>query len=85
MVTTARARGCAVWSALDAMGGPGSFAAWQREPSPRASGDGVHLTTRGYRWLGERLARDLIESADLAAQAVFCRRGNPCTVTAAWT
>ncbi len=55
----AKKHGCATWSALSAMGGPGSMTAWSRESPPRAAPDGVHLTPKGYRYLGERLARDL--------------------------
>lgn len=52
---------CATWSALGAMGGPGSMEAWSHESPPRSGADGVHLTPKGYAYLGERLAKDLIE------------------------
>ncbi|HEU4535026.1 MAG TPA: GDSL-type esterase/lipase family protein [Polyangiaceae bacterium] len=63
LAARARARRCALWDARAAMGGPGSFAAWQRETPPLAAPDGVHLKTRGYLALGEALARDLLEGA----------------------
>ncbi len=56
----AKRHGCATWSALSAMGGPGSMSAWKRESPPRAAPDGIHLTPKGYQYLGERLARDLV-------------------------
>lgn len=64
----AKALRCALWDARTAMGGPGSLSAWQRESPPRAAGDGVHLTTRGYLALGEALARDVLESATRCEQ-----------------
>jgi hypothetical protein len=42
------------------MGGRGSILNWHSETIPRAGGDGVHLTPRGYRDLGERLAADVM-------------------------
>jgi lysophospholipase L1-like esterase len=60
LTTAARAAGCATWSALDAMGGPGGMARWAAEAQPRGGADGIHLTPRGYVSLGESLARYLI-------------------------
>jgi lysophospholipase L1-like esterase len=51
---------CAVWSALQAMGGPGSAESWAAETPPRAAADGVHLTPKGYQSLAESLGRDLV-------------------------
>ena len=56
---SAKLAGCATWSALAAMGGHGSMEAWSHESPPRSGQDGIHLTPKGYQWLGERLARDL--------------------------
>ncbi|WP_437735138.1 GDSL-type esterase/lipase family protein [Sorangium sp. So ce1335] len=53
--------GCAFWDTYEAMGGRGSIEAWYRERPPRASRDGVHLTFRGYRELGVKLANDVLE------------------------
>ncbi|MGK3996883.1 GDSL-type esterase/lipase family protein [Sorangium sp. So ce1024] len=57
----AQQEGCAFWDTYEAMGGRGSIEAWYRERPPRASRDGVHLTFRGYRELGEKLASDILE------------------------
>ncbi len=68
LAARARARRCAVWDTRAAMGGPGSYAAWQRETPQRAADDGVHLKARGYVALGEALARDVLESASRCEQ-----------------
>ena len=57
----AKAAGCATWSALGAMGGHGSMEAWSHESPPRSGADGIHLTSKGYEFLGQRLAKDLLE------------------------
>ncbi len=51
---------CAIWSAQQAMGGPGSAESWAAENPPRAAADGVHLTPKGYQSLAEALGRDLV-------------------------
>ncbi|WP_394843621.1 GDSL-type esterase/lipase family protein [Pendulispora brunnea] len=60
----AKAAGCAFYSQLDAMGGPGSIAAWVDEPQPRARRDYVHLTREGYTQLGQAMASDLLRAYD---------------------
>lgn len=60
LTAAAKRHGCATWSALSAMGGPGSMSAWARESPPRGGADGIHLTPKGYQYLGERLAKDLL-------------------------
>lgn len=62
MSVSAHEAGCATWSALDAMGGSGSMRAWSNESPARASSDGVHLTGRGYAYLGDQLAVQLLPS-----------------------
>lgn len=52
--------GCAFWDTLTIMGGKGSIRAWADENPPRAAKDGVHLTFRGYRELGQKLSEDLM-------------------------
>jgi lysophospholipase L1-like esterase len=52
---------CTVWSALDAMGGEGSMQTWINETPPRAQSDGVHLSAKGYGFLGEKFATYLME------------------------
>jgi hypothetical protein len=42
------------------MGGQGSIARWHAESPPRAGPDGVHLTPRGYKYIGELLAKDVL-------------------------
>lgn len=53
--------GCVFWDTYEKMGGKGSITEWAKAPEPRAAKDGVHLTPRGYRELGERLANDLLK------------------------
>lgn len=57
----ARAAGCSFWDTYAVMGGEGSIKAWAHEAQPRAAGDGVHLTPRGYKELGEALATHLLQ------------------------
>ncbi|HET9954472.1 MAG TPA: GDSL-type esterase/lipase family protein [Polyangiaceae bacterium] len=57
---TAARLGCAFYSLQAAMGGPGSFAAWQRTEPRFAQADRIHLTKDGYRELGERLSAELL-------------------------
>lgn len=68
LATHARTKRCALWDARAAMGGPGSFVAWQRETPQLAASDGVHLKSRGYLALGETLARDVLEGAGRCEQ-----------------
>jgi lysophospholipase L1-like esterase len=56
--------GCAFWSGQAAMGGRGGFVRWTQDKPPLASGDGLHLTARGYQRLGAMLARDLLAGFD---------------------
>jgi lysophospholipase L1-like esterase len=52
----AKAVGCGFWDTYQEMGGKGAILAWRAENPPKAAGDGVHLTMRGYRELGDKLA-----------------------------
>jgi len=56
----ARASRCGFWDTYAVMGGKGSIVAWHNETPSRAGGDGVHLTPRGYKDLGEKLAADVL-------------------------
>ena len=56
----ARAAGCGFWDTYATMGGKGSILAWRAEMPPRAAADGVHLSMRGYRDLGDKLAADVL-------------------------
>jgi lysophospholipase L1-like esterase len=58
----AEAAGCAFYSQLDAMGGPGTIAAWAAESPPRAQKDRVHLTRDGYAQLGSSFASDVLRA-----------------------
>jgi len=58
----AKASGCAFFSQLDAMGGPGTLAIWVGEPQPRARRDYVHLTREGYTQLGQAFATDMLRA-----------------------
>ncbi len=58
----ARASGCGFWDTYAAMGGKGGILQWRGETSPRASPDGIHLTARGYRELGDKLASDVLSA-----------------------
>lgn len=58
--SAARAVGCGFWDTYAVMGGKGSILLWRAEMPPRAASDGVHLSIRGYRELGDRLAADMI-------------------------
>lgn len=60
----AEAAGCAFYDQLEAMGGPGSIAAWSSEPEPRAGHDRVHLTRAGYSQVATSFATDLIRAYD---------------------
>lgn len=59
---TARAQGCAFWSARAAMGGPRAMARWQQMTPPWGHEDGIHLTTEGYQRLASALVDDLLEA-----------------------
>jgi lysophospholipase L1-like esterase len=61
--------GCGFIDLMALMGGPGSRDAWQRQGL--AQPDGVHLTARGYRVVGERLAEEIIGAYE------EYREGNP--------
>ena len=58
----AKAVGCGFWDTYKVMGGKGSILTWRGENPPRAAGDGVHLTMKGYRELGDRLAADVLSA-----------------------
>ncbi|MEP7127036.1 MAG: GDSL-type esterase/lipase family protein, partial [Byssovorax sp.] len=56
LLGAAKAVGCGFWDTYNEMGGKGSILAWRAENPPKAAGDGVHLTMKGYRELGDKLA-----------------------------
>ncbi|MRG97181.1 hypothetical protein GF068_35435 [Polyangium spumosum] len=56
----ARQAGCSFWDTYNVMGGEGSIKAWATESPARAASDGVHLTQRGYRALGEALSTHVL-------------------------
>jgi lysophospholipase L1-like esterase len=56
----ARASSCMFWDTYEVMGGRGSIVAWRAESPPRAGPDGVHLHPRGYKDLGDKLAKAVL-------------------------
>lgn len=60
----AKASRCWFWDTYDVMGGKGGILTWRSDKPPRAGKDGVHLTAKGYRELGERLAKDMLALYD---------------------
>ncbi len=52
--------GCAFLDIQEIMGGPGSHKLWQTRGM--AQSDGIHLTVRGYRVLGEMLAKMILDA-----------------------
>jgi lysophospholipase L1-like esterase len=56
----AKAVGCGFWDTYKVMGGKGSILTWRAETPPRAAADGVHLSMKGYRELGDKLAADVL-------------------------
>jgi lysophospholipase L1-like esterase len=51
---------CGFWDTYEAMGGRGSIGRWRDETPPRAARDGVHLTARGYKELGDELGKQVL-------------------------
>jgi len=60
LLGASRASGCRFWDTYAIMGGRGAIQRWHEENPPRARGDGVHLTTKGYNDLGTQLAADVL-------------------------
>ena len=56
--------GCAFWDWQEAMGGPGSIAAWRLLDPKFAGRDLIHLTQRGYEWSAERFIQALDDTYD---------------------
>lgn len=61
--------GCAFFSMIDAMGGPGSLQRWAFASPPLARKDRVHLTPQGYETLGDALGRSLLAGRPTARAA----------------
>jgi lysophospholipase L1-like esterase len=55
------AGGCWFFDAYEAMGGRGSMAKWRDEDPPRGAKDGIHLTAKGYRDLGNQMFAKLLD------------------------
>jgi lysophospholipase L1-like esterase len=73
----AAAAGCAYYSQIDAMGGPGSIAGWAVEAPPRAMLDRTHLSRQGYAELGDALASDLVRAYDGYKAGMKVKTGEP--------
>lgn len=67
--TLAAEAGCALWDALDFMGGPGAMAEWVTADPPLARADHVHATARGAVLTAMALADALLLRHDLAGAA----------------
>jgi len=84
----AAAAGCAYFSQLDAMGGPGSIAGWAMEAPPRAMLDRTHLSRQGYSELGQAIAGEILRAYDTfrAASGMPARPLAPTDphISAAW-
>lgn len=65
----AAAAGCAYFSQVDAMGGPGSIAGWALEAPPRAMLDRTHLSRQGYAELADALATELVRAYEVSRGA----------------
>jgi lysophospholipase L1-like esterase len=65
--SAAESLGCGYWNGQHAMGGKGSWSRWMAMDPPLAASNGVHLYPRGYRRLGEMLARDMLAAYSLGA------------------
>ena len=57
---SARNAGCWFFDTYQAMGGRGAAKRWRDEVPPRVASDGIHLTNKGYRELGQALAGALL-------------------------
>jgi lysophospholipase L1-like esterase len=54
--------GCGFFDTYTAMGGKGSIEIWRKEVPPRAAGDGIHLSWRGYFDIGDKLTAAVLSS-----------------------
>jgi hypothetical protein len=52
--------GCGFFDAYTAMGGKGAIEIWRKEVPPRAAGDGIHLSWRGYFEIGDKLTKAVL-------------------------
>lgn len=52
--------GCHWFDAYELLGGRGAMKRLSEEPDPKVQPDGIHLTIRGYRELGETMLGDLL-------------------------
>ena len=60
MRSAAASNGCAWFDAWELLGGRGATTRLSKEEPPRAQPDGVHLTPRGYRALGDALYEAIV-------------------------
>jgi lysophospholipase L1-like esterase len=56
----AKRLGCFYFDAYTVLGGKGSMGRMRDESEPRAQKDGIHLTIRGYRELGNKMFTSLM-------------------------
>ncbi|MBI5486235.1 MAG: LysM peptidoglycan-binding domain-containing protein [Deltaproteobacteria bacterium] len=62
--SAATAAGCAFFDTFAAMGGSGAMDRWVAADPSLGAADHVHLTSRGYRTLGEAVAAALLDAFD---------------------
>ncbi len=69
MRSAAASNGCAWFDAWELLGGRGATTRLAKEAPPRAQPDGVHLTPRGYRALGDALYEAIVTHVPRPARA----------------
>jgi lysophospholipase L1-like esterase len=57
----AKREGCFWFDAWELLGGEGAMAKLREEPEPRVQPDGIHLTIKGYRALGDQMVDALLK------------------------
>jgi lysophospholipase L1-like esterase len=56
--------GCAFIDLRQMMGGPMSHLRWEETTPPMAQSDGIHLTVKGYMFLGDLIADEILKGFD---------------------
>ncbi len=57
----AKREGCFWFDAWELLGGEGAMAKLREEPEPKVQPDGIHLTIKGYRGLGDQMVGALLK------------------------
>jgi lysophospholipase L1-like esterase len=77
MERAAAAHGCAWFDTWSILGGRGAMKTLAAPPEPHAQRDGVHLTIRGYRALGDRLFEQLTRGLPIEQLLRAPKRNTP--------